>query len=213
MIVVGISVIVYPKITDFIYHNSAEKAMSEFTAESKQTDTDRLYELLKQKNEELYLTHQADLSDPFSYSQADIDLSEYGINDGIIAYVAIPKIDETMPVILGASSENLTKGAVHLTNTSYPIGGVNTNSVIAAHRGWSRAKMLRNIDKLEIGDTVYIENFRETLEYRVSEIEIIDPDDINKLLIRDGKDMISLITCHPYRVNTHRYVVFCERVM
>ncbi len=73
------------------------------------------------------------------------------------------------------------------------------------------SKMFRNLDKLEIGDIVYIQNFKEELKYEVSEIKIIDPDDIDELLIQDNKDMISLVTCHPYRINTKRYVVYCYR--
>ncbi len=211
LIIVGLIIGVYPQITNAVYDKTVSAEELEFEQKTEQSDFDALYTLLRQKNEQLYQNSQADLKDPFSYSQPDIDLSQYGIENDIIGYVSIPRLDVTMPIILGANDSNLKKGAVHLTQTSYPIGGENTNAVIAAHRGWSKSKMLRHIEKLETGDEIYIRNFRETLVYRVSKIAIIEPTEIDKLMIRPGEDMITLITCHPYRVNTQRYVVYCTR--
>ena len=99
-----------------------------------------------------------------------------------------------------------------MTETSYPIGGENTNCVIAAHRGYAKAAMFREIEKLEIGDKVYIDNFKERLTYKVIQLRIISPSDTDQILIREGKDMLTLLTCHPYRKNSQRYVVFCERI-
>lgn len=211
LIIAGIAIGAYPQITNAVYNKTVSADELEFEQKTEQNDYDALYTLLRQKNEQLYQSSQADLKDPFSYSQPDIDLSQYGIENNIIGYVSIPRLDVTMPIILGANDSNLKKGAVHLTQTSYPIGGENTNAVIAAHRGWSKSKMLRHIEKLEAGDEIYIRNFRETLVYRVSEIAIIEPTEIDRLMIRPGEDMITLITCHPYRVNTKRYVVYCTR--
>ena len=85
--------------------------------------------------------------------------------------------------------------------------------MIAAHRGYAKTAMFRNIEKLETGDEIYIENFRERLVYKVAETRVIDPADIDQLLIQEGRDLVTLITCHPYRHNYQRYVVFCERVL
>ena len=117
-----------------------------------------------------------------------------------------------IPIFLGASESNLSKGVAHLTETSYPIGGINTNAVLAAHRGHSSLKLFSDIQKLQLGDLIYIQNFREELIYEVSEIKIIDPDKIDDLLIVKGRDMITLITCHPKYVDNQRYVVFATRV-
>ena len=106
----------------------------------------------------------------------------------------------------------MKKGAVHLTETSYPIGGVNTNSVIAAHRGYGKATLFRHIDKIGVGDKIHIRNFKEELTYEVYETKIINPDDVSELEIQEGQDIITLITCHPYRVNTQRYIVKAKRV-
>ena len=118
-----------------------------------------------------------------------------------------------LPILLGANTENMKQGAVHLIETSYPIGGENTNCVLAAHRGYSRAAMFRDIEKLELGDEIYIRNFRETLVYRVVQLQVISPTDVGQLLIQDGRDLVTLITCHPYGHNYQRYVVYCERDM
>lgn len=99
-----------------------------------------------------------------------------------------------------------------MTETSYPIGGENTNCVLAAHRGSSRAAMFRDIELLEPGDRIYIENFREPLTYQVVETRVISPTDVQELLIQAGRDLVTLLTCHPYGHNYQRYVVFCERV-
>jgi sortase A len=153
---------------------------------------------------------QDKLIDPFSYSQPSIDLSAYGIEDNCVGFITIPKMNITLPIYLGANDQNMDKGAVHLTETSYPIGGINTNSVIAAHRG-AHTAMFRDINVLEIGDEVIIKNFRETLTYRVVEIKIIAPTDVAELLIQPGRDLVTLLTCHPLGSNSQRYVVYCER--
>ena len=138
-------------------------------------------------------------------------LREYGIEDGAAAVIEIPRMDVGLPVYLGATEENMARGAVHLGQTSMPVGGENTNCVIAAHRGYKGIPMFREIEKLRPGDQVMIHSFWETLTYEVSEIEIIDPSDIGKVLIRPGEDMVTLLTCHPYPQNTRRYAVFCTR--
>lgn len=209
LIFVGLCVSLFPAVSNFVYEKKVDSQEQEF--KSNGGDFDALYQVLKARNEELYTTGQQELEDPFSYENDDIDLSEYGIEDNTIGFVYIPKMEVKLPIVLGANSDNLLKGTAHMTNTSYPIGGENTNSVLAAHRRWNRAKMFRHIEKLEVGDSVYVENFRETLTYKVTDIEIIYPTEIDKLKIQPDKDMLTLITCHPYRVNNRRYVVYCER--
>lgn len=215
-IVTGIILFCFPYASNYVYEQEVEEKKEEFIEEiSKEENEDlleNLYQELKARNEELYNSNQENLVDPFSYEQPTIDLSEYGVYDNTIGYISIPKLNLELPIILGANTENMKKGAVHLTETSYPIGGENTKSVIAAHRGYSKAQMFRYIDKLEYGDVIYIQNFREELVYRVYEIKIISPNDIEELYIEDGKDIITLFTCHPYMVDTHRYVVKAERI-
>lgn len=210
-IVVGIVLFCFPYISNYIYEQEVTKNKNEFVnkiSDKAHTDIlEKLYKELKRRNEELFESKQANLVDPFSYEQPPIDLTEYGIENNIIGYISIPKMNVELPILLGANAENMKKGAVHLTETSYPIGGENTNSVIAAHRGFGKAKMFRYIDRLEYGDKIYIRNFREELVYEVYQIKLVQPDDIEELEIQEGKNIITLITCHPYRINTQRYII------
>lgn len=171
-----------------------------------------LYKKMKSYNEDLFKAGQPKLTDPFSYEQSPFDLTEYGMSDNMIGYIDIPKMEQKLPLMLGATWDNMGQGAAYMANTSLPIGGENTNCVIAGHRGMTYALMFRYIEWLENGDDVYIKNLWETLHYKVTKIEIIDPTDIDKIRIQKGKDMVTLITCHPYPYNYQRYVVYCERV-
>ena len=175
-------------------------------------DLKRLYKDMLEYNERLYKDGQKDLKDPFSYEVHSIDLTEYGFKNNVVGIISIPKIDIRMPMYLGANKSNMTKGAVTLGETSMPIGGVNTNCVIAAHRGYKGIKMFRDIEELVIGDRIKITTAWDELEYEIVEIEIVEKDEIDKVFIRDGEDMITLLTCHPYTKNTHRYLVFAKRI-
>lgn len=192
----------------------ASEESSNADSSTSEADTDRfarLYEQMTEYNEQIFAEKQKDLCDPWSYEQSSFDLTEYGIEDNVAATIEIPRMDVELPVYLGATTENMALGAVQLGQTSLPVGGENTNCVIAAHRGYRGIPMFQEIEKLQLGDKVIITNFWETLTYEVSEIEIIYPSDIDKILIRPGKDMVTLLTCHPYTQHTRRYAVFCTR--
>lgn len=190
-------------------------AEDESDSAATETDKDRfvwLYEQMTEYNQQIFAEKQKNLCDPWSYEQSSFDLTEYGIEDNVAATIEIPRMDVELPVYLGATTENMALGAVQLGQTSLPVGGENTNCVIAAHRGYRGIPMFREIEKLQLGDKVVIRNFWETLIYEVSEIAIIYPSDIDEILIRPGEDMVTLLTCHPYTQHTRRYVVFCTRV-
>ena len=211
----GISLFCFPHVSNFVYEQGVERDKEEFVEKISQSENeeilDKLYKDLQEKNQKLYEDMQNNLVDPFSYEQPAIDLNEYGIDNNVIGYINIPKMNIELPILLGANSSNMLKGAVHLTETSYPIGGINTNSVIAGHRGYGRATLFRHIEKLEVGDEIVIKNFKEELTYVVYDIKIIEPDDVSELKVKNGEDIITLITCHPYRVNSHRYIVKAKR--
>ena len=150
-------------------------------------------------NERIYIEGQSGLVDARSYETPSFELSEYGISDEVIGVLVIPSINLEMPIYLGATYDHMASGAAHLSQTSLPIGGINSNSVIAGHRGWSGAPYFLNIDW-------------ETLNYTVCEVRIIEPNDIEAVLIQPGRDMLTLITCHPYASGgRYRLVVYCER--
>ena len=172
---------------------------------------EELYRQMQAYNERLCHEGQK-LSDPFAYEQPSFDLKQFGLPDNIVGYLSVPKLHIQLPIYLGASRENLRKGAVHLSQTSLPIGGAATNAVIAAHRGLASQEMFLHIARREEGDEVNLSNFREVLHYQVTDTEIIAPDEIQKVLIQPGRDLLTLVTCHPYPTTRQRYLVYCERV-
>lgn len=171
-----------------------------------------LYEAMAEYNERIYAEKQKGLSDPWAYEEAGIDLPAYGFEDGVAAVLSIPAIELEMPVYLGASYDNMAAGATVLGQTSLPIGGDNTNCVIAGHRGWNGAAYFLNIDKLQEGDEVQLINLWETMNYTVTEIRIIEPTDIKQVLIQEDRELLTLMSCHPYASGgKYRYLVICER--
>lgn len=172
-----------------------------------------LYAAMQDYNRQIFSEKQCNLRDPWSYTVPALDLTEYGLDaDTPIAVLQIPSIGVELPVYSGASTKNLSKGAVLLSQTSFPIGGENTNAVLGAHRGWGGEDYLRNIEKVQIGDEVLVTNLWETLRYTVVEIKIIEPDEISQILIQPGRDLLTVFTCHPYGSSgRYRYLLICER--
>lgn len=164
-------------------------------------------------NETIYTQGQAGLSCQYDYQNPSFRLSDYGLGDEVFGVISIPAMELEMPIFLGATEQHMADGAAHLSQTSLPIGGENTNCVIAGHRGYNGASYFRYIDKLKVGDLVSVTNLWEELTYRVCEIKIIDPHDVTEILIQPGRELLTLLTCHPYASGgRQRYVVYCERV-
>ena len=182
--------------------------------ESEETrDYPELWADMVRYNEAIYTQGQAGLSCEYDYQTPSFRLSDYGLGDEVFGVISIPAMELEMPIFLGATEQHMADGAAHLSQTSLPIGGENTNCVIAGHRGYNGASYFRYIDKLKVGDMVSITNLWETLTYRVCEIKIIDPHDVTEILIQPGRELLTLLTCHPYASGgKQRYVVFCERV-
>lgn len=178
-----------------------------------QSGLDELYRELQAYNEQIYLEGQSDLQDPFDYESPSFDLTQYGFSQNIIGTLWVPRMDIELSIYLGANSETMAKGAGLLGQTSMPLGGENTNVVLAAHRGWKGIPMFRNIQSLQLGDKIQITTPWETLVYRVCELKIILPGDSDEILIQDGRDLVTLLTCHPYTKNYQRYLVVAERSM
>lgn len=171
----------------------------------------QLYEDMKTYNEEIFRSGQSGLADAWSLTQPPFQLSDYDAPEEAVGYLFIETMDVELPLYLGASEENLSRGAAVLGQTSMPIGGENSNCVIAAHRGWKGIPMFRDIELLCPGDKVTLANLWETLEYRVVKCIVITPDDMDAVKIVEGADMVTLVTCHPYTQNYQRYVVYCRR--
>lgn len=173
-----------------------------------------LFDAMAAYNEDIFHERQVSFSDPWACAAPALELSSFGLDSGVIGVISIPALELEMPLYLGATQDNLAAGAAVLGQTSLPIGGVNTNSVIAGHRGWDGADYYRYVDTLAIGDEVSITNLWETLTYTVVESRIIYPDESEAVHIQEGRDLVTLLTCHPYASGgKQRLLVFCERVL
>lgn len=212
--VAGICVMLWPVFTGHRLQADTNEAVQNFLAERNEPEQKcpELLAALQVYNQRIYVEKQSGLVDLEACEELAADLTAYGIEDEIIGVLEIPTMELTMPVYLGASDAHLAAGAAVLGNTSAPIGGDNTNCVIAGHRGWRGADYFRHIDRLQVGDTVTLTNLWETLTYTVSDIQIIQPHEIEKIKIQQGRDLLTLLTCHPYASGgRQRYVVYCER--
>ena len=212
--VAGFCVMLWPVFTGYrLQSNAATAAVQSFLEERKpKQQYPELLAALQEYNRQLYAEKQCNLTDLEACEKPAADLTTYGVADEIIGVLAIPAMELIMPVYLGASDDHLAAGAAVLGNTSAPIGGANTNCVIAGHRGWRGADYFRHIDRLQVGDTVKLTNLWETLTYTVADIQIIQPHQIERIKIQQGRDLLTLLTCHPYASGgKQRYVVYCER--
>lgn len=132
--------------------------------------------------------------------------------EGMMGRIKVPGIDVDLPIYHGTSDAVLTRGAGHLEGSHLPIGGESTRSVVTAHRGLANATMFSNLNKVKVGDTFTVEVFGEVLTYQVRETKVIAPEDTETLRVVPGEDLVSLITCTPLGINTHRIVVTGERI-
>ena len=132
--------------------------------------------------------------------------------NSMMGYIEIPKIDITEPVYHYSHDISLGKGVGHIHGSSLPVGGKSTHSVLTGHRGLPTQKLFSDLDKLDIGDKFYIHVLDTTMVYKIYKIKEIEPTDVSVLFIEDGKDLVTLVTCTPYGVNTERLLVMGERV-
>ena len=184
----------------------------ESQVEQRQMPYEELYRSIQTYNEWLVTISQGNLTNRVSTEIVPITMTDYGLPDEVFGILRIPAMDLEMPIYLGANYDNLANGAAVLTQTSIPIGGENTNAVIAGHRGWNGYPYFLDIENLQVGDLIYIKNVWEELTYEVKTIRIVYPDDIDAILIQPGKDMVTLMTCHPPNTGgRYRYLVYCER--
>ena len=210
--VAGLCILLWPVVSGHRLQADMSAAAQSFLEEARQPYPELLADL-QGYNQRIYTERQAGLADALACEEPAVLLRDYGVEGEIIGVLEIPTLELVMPVYLGASDSHLAAGAAVLGNTSAPIGGVNTNCVIAGHRGWYGADYFRHIDRLQAGDMVTITNLWETLTYTVADIQIIQPHEVEKIKIQPGHDLLTLITCHPYASGgRQRLVVHCERV-
>ena len=167
---------------------------------------------MKAYNEAIFREGQEGLSNPTAYEESSFSLADYGLESEVFGVLSIPRLEMEMPIYLGASKQNMANGAAVMGQTSLPIGGSNTNCVLAGHRGWNGAAYFLYINQLEPGDMITITNLWETLTYEVVETQIISPNDVDAIHIQPNRELLTLLTCHPPASGgKQRYLVFCER--
>lgn len=212
LLLVGLSVMLYPTVSDWWNSKVQSRAIAAYSEAVDQIDDNTYEEMLEQArayNRKLFA-----LSAPFSdcedvpgYDET-LDIS----GTGILGYISIPQIKVELPIYHGTSAEVLNIAAGHLQGSSLPVGGENTHAVISAHRGLPSARLFTDIDQLREGDTFTITILDEILTYEVEEILTVEPDEIDKLAVIPGEDYVTLMTCTPYGVNTHRLLLRSHRI-
>ena len=237
LFIAGLSILSYPYINGFLTDSSMTQDARDFlsqlhptepfqnTTETQEIGEDpfmettpareyaELWDAMQQYNQDIYEQGQSGLNSSLAYEVPSFCLTEYGLDSEVFGVISIPAIDVELPLYLGATEPHLADGAAHLSQTSLPIGGSNTNSVIAGHRGYSGAAYFRYVNELQPGDQVIITNPWDTLIYTVSEIQIISPNDVDAIHIQNDRDLLTLLTCHPYASGgKQRYLVICERM-
>ncbi len=211
---VGLLIFSYPMISQKFYEIKADDEIIEFVKQSKEINEEEInkrMELARAYNETL---DPSRLSDP--YSKKEEEARAYyahmlEVNE-MIGHVEIPRINQDLPVYAGTSETVLQKGCGHLEGTSLPVGGKSTHTVITAHRGLPEAVLFRYLDQLVEGDIFYFHNIQGTLAYRVDQIMVVEPTNFEPVLVQEGKDYATLLTCTPYMINSHRLLVRGYRI-
>ncbi len=210
LVFLGILIISYPMVSRMYYYNVSQKNIDEFKEGVKKITSEEILQrisLAKSYNDSL---SNINVEDPYMRKKHEEGKNEYARMLEVqekIGYIQIPSLDLSLPIYAGTSESVLQKGVGHMEGTSLPIGGESTHCILTAHTGLNTARMFTDIDKLKKGDIFLIENIKETLAYKVDAIQVIEPTDFSQLVIVPKEDYVTLLTCTPYMVNSHRLLV------
>ena len=209
---VGLSVMLYPSVSDAVNRKHQSRAVASYAEEVEQlsdADYQTYFDAADAYNRQLNTAPNAFYKPDLvsGYAQT-LDIS----GTGIMGYITIPKISVELPIYHGTDEGVLQVAAGHLEGSSLPVGGAGTHAVISAHRGLPSAKLFTNLDELEVGDRFTITVLNRVLTYEVDQISIVLPTEIDQLLPTEGMDYVTLMTCTPYGINTHRLLVRGKRV-
>ena len=209
--VLAAAIVVSPLISNYYSDRKQSVIYTEYTETVKDKATSELADeraKIEQYNKALYSGAKDEENKAIAEYESLLNIT----GNGSMGYINISKLDIRLPIYHGSDSDSLEIGCGHLAFTSLPVGGENTHSVITAHSGMASQRLFSDIDILEQGDTFYLEVLGEKLYYKVQNIKTVLPYEINDLKIESGKDLVSLITCTPFGVNTHRLIVTGERI-
>lgn len=214
--IVGIFIMTYPVISSHISTGKNITVIEEYNKTINNLTSSNYSDLFEQANNYNDNLSNKKLFQAFSKTSED-ESSEY-LNllnpkkDGVMGYIKIPKIDVEIPIYHGTSNQILQKGVGHFENSSLPVGGKSTHSILSAHRGLPSSRLFTDLDQLEEGDMFYIYVLDKVLAYKVDQIKVVEPSNIENLKIVDNEDYVTLVTCTPYAINTHRLLVRGTRV-
>lgn len=216
-IILGVGIFLYPSISNYLAEKNHIDIIRNYDDLIVKIDEEKINE--EKEKAKIYNENLSGdpVHDPFVIGSGYALPENYKevlniAGDSVMGYVEIPKISVYLPIYHGTSDEVLEKGVGHIQNTSVPIGGKSAHSVLTGHTGLPNAELFTRLDELGIGDIFYIHVLDDVLTYKVFETKVILPDKIDELQILNGKDYVTLVTCTPYGVNSHRLLVKAERV-
>lgn len=205
----GLVIALYPVVSRLYYRVEANNQVQGFEAEKRNIDNSEILRRIALAEGYNLTLDPTKIGDPYTEKEQK-GVAEYARMLELqekIGHVEIPKIGEDLPIYAGTSEAILQKGAGYLEGTSLPIGGENTHTVITAHRSLPTAKLFADLDKLKLGDKFFIHNIQTVLAYKVVEIMVVEPWDFEPVLVVEGKDYATLLTCTPFMINSHRLLV------
>ena len=210
--IAALGLMLYPLISELVsekYHSDVETAYTAVIADTDDTELTAQREAAEQYN--VVLSGTAAITEGGA-SAPPLPYAEQLTVGGVMCYIDIPKINVYLPVQHGTDAETLERTVGHVVGTSLPVGGSSTHAVLSAHSGLASSKLFSDIDQLTVGDVFYIRVLGDTLVYEVDSIHTVLPTDTSLLQIEDGKDYVTLVTCTPFGVNTHRLLVRGHRI-
>ena len=215
LLLTGVALIVTPYINFFISNQKESYVIQDYNKSVNNADTKYQKKILEKAiNYNSKLDYKIN-GDPFSSSQiqSDEDYSKQLKIKGSdsMGYVVIPKIDVMLPIYHGTSSDSLDRGVGHLEGTSLPVGGKNTHCVLTGHTGFPSAKLFTDLDQMQKKDIFFLKILDKIMAYKVIEIQVVEPSNISWAGIKEGEDLVTLLTCTPYGINSHRLIITGER--
>lgn len=216
MVLLGAAVMAYPFVSNWFAEKNASRAIQKYGDAISGYSEEELAEAHRAAVEYNESLAGDPVHDPFVPGSGYALPSNYEDvlnleSDGVMGYIEIPKIDVRLPIYHGTSEEVLAKGVGHIEQTALPIGGDERHPVLTGHRGLPSAELFTRLDELEEGDEFYLHVLDDALAYRVDQIKTVEPDELADLTAESGHDWVTLVTCTPYAVNTHRLLVRGER--
>ena len=215
----GVAMISYPLLSNYSYEKDQQKLIARYDKIVRRQDVGDIDRHLEecQKYNHVLLDGGVILTDPFDDTQLDPDTMPYAgllnlLGDGVMGSLEYPGVTDRLTIYHGTRATELQKGIGHLQGTSLPVGGTGAHCVLSAHSGLSGKKLFTNLDRARVGDVFYIYVLDKTLAYRVDEINVVLPSDTSNLMINSGEDYVTLITCTPYGINSHRLLVRGTRI-